>query len=174
MLIVNRRIGRPLRNLPRAVGATGSRLASALGAIDGPAEIEELAMKFQAVIADRDTYELQLSHQALHDPLTGLANRALLVERLNDALERARRQRVVGAQTNQLVTPRNPAWARFRHSQACSRAQGVCLGAIPASSGVFPRPSMLTGRDFGTPRRAFAPVAPDPHAGTAVTTTLLR
>jgi diguanylate cyclase (GGDEF)-like protein len=97
MLIVNRRIGRPLRELTRAVGSTGTRLAAALGSIDGPAEIEQLAMKFQAVIADRDTYELQLSHQALHDPLTGLANRALLVERLNDALDRARRQRALVA-----------------------------------------------------------------------------
>ena len=75
----------------------GTRLAVTLGSIDGPAEIEQLAMKFQAVIADRDTYEVQLSHQALHDPLTGLANRALLVEQLNDALERARRQRALVA-----------------------------------------------------------------------------
>jgi diguanylate cyclase (GGDEF)-like protein len=97
MIIVNRRIGRPLRELTRAVGATGTRLGLALGSIEGPAEIEQLAMKFQAVIADRDTYELQLSHQALHDPLTGLANRALLVERLTDALERARRQRALVA-----------------------------------------------------------------------------
>ena len=97
MVIVNRRIGRPLRELTAAVGGTGTRLAVSLAAIDGPAEIEQLAMKFQAVIADRDTYELQLSHQALHDPLTGLANRALLVERLNDALERARRQRATVA-----------------------------------------------------------------------------
>ena len=92
MVIVNRRIGRPLRELTGAVGGTGTRLASALESIKGPAEIEQLATKFQAVIADRDAYELQLSHQALHDPLTGLANRALLVERLNDALERACRQ----------------------------------------------------------------------------------
>ena len=97
MVIVNRRIGRPLRQLTRAVGGTGTRLAVALASIEGPAEIEQLAMKFKAVIADRDTYELQLSHQALHDPLTGLANRALLVERLTDALERARRQRALVA-----------------------------------------------------------------------------
>jgi diguanylate cyclase (GGDEF)-like protein len=92
MFIVNRRIGRPLRKLTSAVGGTGTRLASALASIGGPAEIEQLAFKFQSVIADRDAYELQLSHQALHDPLTGLANRALLLERLNDALERAGRQ----------------------------------------------------------------------------------
>jgi diguanylate cyclase (GGDEF)-like protein len=93
MLIVNRRIARPLRDLTRAVGGGGTRLVSALAAIDGPTEIEQLAARFQSVIADRDAYEVQLSHQALHDPLTGLANRALLVERLNDALERAARER---------------------------------------------------------------------------------
>jgi diguanylate cyclase (GGDEF)-like protein len=92
MFIVNRRIGRPLRELISAVGGTGTRLTAALGSIAGPAEIGQLAAKFQSVIADRDAYELQLSHQALHDPLTGLANRALLLERLNDALERAGRQ----------------------------------------------------------------------------------
>jgi diguanylate cyclase (GGDEF)-like protein len=91
MLVVNRRIARPLRELTGAVGGTGTRLAVALTSIDGPVEIQELAAKFHRVIADRDAYELQLSHQALHDPLTGLANRALLVERLNDALDRADR-----------------------------------------------------------------------------------
>jgi diguanylate cyclase (GGDEF)-like protein len=63
-----------------------------LASIDGPAEIEQLARKFQSVIASREAFELQLSHQALHDPLTGLANRALLVERLDDSLARVRRQ----------------------------------------------------------------------------------
>jgi diguanylate cyclase (GGDEF)-like protein len=92
MLIINRRIARPLRALTRAVGGSGTRLSTALASIDGPAEVTQLAAKFQAVIADRDAYEVQLSHQALHDPLTGLANRALLIERLNDALERAARE----------------------------------------------------------------------------------
>ncbi|MEP7203179.1 MAG: EAL domain-containing protein [Ilumatobacteraceae bacterium] len=92
MLIVNRRIARPLRDLTRAVGGGGTRVVNALGSIEGPTEIEALAARFQTVFADRDAYEAQLSHQALHDPLTGLANRALLVERLNDALDRAARE----------------------------------------------------------------------------------
>ena len=37
-------------------------------------------------ISERKKREAELSHQALHDPLTGLANRALLTERIRDYL----------------------------------------------------------------------------------------
>ena len=37
-------------------------------------------------VTDRKVLEQQLSHQAFHDPLTGLANRALLSDRLGQAL----------------------------------------------------------------------------------------
>ena len=45
-------------------------------------------------ISDRKALEDQLRHQALHDPLTGLANRVLFVDRLSHAL--VRRQRATG------------------------------------------------------------------------------
>jgi diguanylate cyclase (GGDEF)-like protein/PAS domain S-box-containing protein len=49
------------------------------------------------IISERDiteevTLTAQLSHQALHDPLTGLANRALFEDRLTQAKARIRRQ----------------------------------------------------------------------------------
>ncbi len=49
------------------------------------------------IISERDITEermltAQLSHQALHDPLTGLANRALLDDRLAQAHSRIMRQ----------------------------------------------------------------------------------
>lgn len=43
------------------------------------------------------TTELQLQHNALHDPLTGLPNRALFMDRLERALARCRRSRQVFA-----------------------------------------------------------------------------
>jgi len=42
-------------------------------------------------ISERKQFESTLHHQATHDPLTGLPNRALLLDRLADALARAKR-----------------------------------------------------------------------------------
>jgi diguanylate cyclase (GGDEF)-like protein/PAS domain S-box-containing protein len=43
-------------------------------------------------IRERKAFETMLARQALHDPLTGLANRTLLVERVDHALARASRR----------------------------------------------------------------------------------
>lgn len=41
---------------------------------------------------ERKRLETRLRHQALHDPLTGIANRSLCVERIDTALQRVRRR----------------------------------------------------------------------------------
>lgn len=46
----------------------------------------------QTDISDRKAVEEQLTHQAYHDPLTGLANRSLLIERLQQADQKSQRQ----------------------------------------------------------------------------------
>jgi diguanylate cyclase (GGDEF)-like protein/PAS domain S-box-containing protein len=42
-------------------------------------------------VSERKAFEEQLSHQAFHDPVTGLANRALFSERVRHAVARTRR-----------------------------------------------------------------------------------
>lgn len=42
-------------------------------------------------ITDQKLYQEQLAHQAFHDPLTGLPNRALIIERIDRAIKRAKR-----------------------------------------------------------------------------------
>lgn len=49
-----------------------------------------------ADISERRAAELQLQHNALHDPLTGLPNRALVMDRLQQSLERSLRDGSAG------------------------------------------------------------------------------
>jgi diguanylate cyclase (GGDEF)-like protein/PAS domain S-box-containing protein len=48
-------------------------------------------------VTERTALEEQLRHQAFHDPLTGLANRALFSDRVGHALSRRRRERQMPA-----------------------------------------------------------------------------
>jgi diguanylate cyclase (GGDEF)-like protein len=59
----------------------------------GIMHVLQLALDRQerATSREREVLEERLRHQALHDPLTGLANRALLASHLETALARARR-----------------------------------------------------------------------------------
>jgi diguanylate cyclase (GGDEF)-like protein/PAS domain S-box-containing protein len=54
-------------------------------------EVVELLEHLAAIAIERKKYEAKLAHQAHHDPLTGLPNRALFLEFLQLAIARARR-----------------------------------------------------------------------------------
>ena len=65
--------------------SSSDELGRLSASIDRMAEQVELDRRRRRQIEDR------LAHQALHDPLTGLANRAKFVDRLGDALARSSR-----------------------------------------------------------------------------------
>jgi diguanylate cyclase (GGDEF)-like protein len=88
--ILNRRVVGPLATVTAAVTRAsraphGQRVAEA-----GPAELRALAREFNSMLDVRAGHDAQLAHQATHDPMTGLPNKILLRDRLDDALRGAR------------------------------------------------------------------------------------
>jgi diguanylate cyclase (GGDEF)-like protein len=98
------RHGIPEDTLPAMAGSTGLTavlvvlLVARLGAVAQLASQREQAIKQQATalavqstalqqaLDEQQVLQRELAHRAMHDPLTGLANRSLLLERLENAL----------------------------------------------------------------------------------------
>ncbi|MGE4554342.1 MAG: putative bifunctional diguanylate cyclase/phosphodiesterase, partial [Desulfovibrionaceae bacterium] len=91
----NRRADTPHRKyefaFKRVSGETVNVLASATTMFAADGSVTG-AFAFYTDITDRKRMETQLRYQAMHDPLTNLANRTLCLDRISRALERARRR----------------------------------------------------------------------------------
>jgi diguanylate cyclase (GGDEF)-like protein/PAS domain S-box-containing protein len=90
------RTGRPLRAEYRMVARDGSTIwvrDEAYAMTGGPRDGHRVSQGFLVDTSEQKRLEARLLHDALHDPLTGLSNRALFQERLERALGRLRRRR---------------------------------------------------------------------------------
>ncbi len=76
--------------VPTATGEDRYFLWRVCPVLNARGEVVRL-IRYGLDITDRKRMELQLQHQALHDALTGLPNRTLLLDRLRQALDRAHR-----------------------------------------------------------------------------------
>ncbi|MEO5858162.1 MAG: EAL domain-containing protein [Pyrinomonadaceae bacterium] len=78
------------RNLMRKDGSVRS-VTTTLYTVNGASGTPAAVALVIRDVSERRSLEQKLSHQALHDPLTGLANRLLIRQRLEGALSRAKR-----------------------------------------------------------------------------------
>ena len=83
-------------------------------------------------VTDRVGLEEQLRHQAFHDPLTNLPNRALLSDRLDHAIARARRQ---GERCAVLLLDLDDFKEHQRQSRPRRRRRAPRRGRVPRRRG---------------------------------------
>ena len=83
----------PVRLLRAGAARLGAGDLSHRVSVERDDELGDLATAFDAMAADLQRSQDELAFRALHDPLTGLANRALLRDRLEHALSSLARRR---------------------------------------------------------------------------------
>ena len=89
-LFLARRVSRPLNALVQAAERIGAGDYRSPVRVRSHDEFGLLARAFNAMQSGIAVRERQLAHNALHDPLTGLPNRALAMERLGSAISARR------------------------------------------------------------------------------------
>lgn len=89
-LFLARRVSRPLNALVQAAERIGAGDYLTPVRVRSHDEFGLLAQAFNAMQTGIAVRERQLAHNALHDPLTGLPNRALAMERLGSAISAGR------------------------------------------------------------------------------------
>ena len=89
-LFLARRVSRPLNALVQAAERIGDGHYQTPVRVRSNDEFGLLARAFNAMQGGIAVRERQLAHNALHDPLTGLPNRALAMERLGSAISARR------------------------------------------------------------------------------------
>jgi diguanylate cyclase (GGDEF)-like protein len=88
---IRRSVARPLHELRTVARRFGTGDFHARVSLNGSTEFAQVAAAFNGMADELRDNQAQLVHQAFHDPLTALPNRALLHDRTEHALARERR-----------------------------------------------------------------------------------
>jgi diguanylate cyclase (GGDEF)-like protein len=89
---LRRSIMTPLLSLERGAARVGDDDLSHRLPVEGDDELARVSEAFNTMAANVQETRDQLHHQALHDPLTGLPNRTLFMDRMHHAIARADRR----------------------------------------------------------------------------------
>jgi len=92
-LMIDRSVLKPVRKMANAISTEGRHIEHLNLPDRGSQEIATLINSFNSMRSQIHQRQLALEHQALHDILTGLPNRALLQDRLEQDIHRAHRQK---------------------------------------------------------------------------------
>lgn len=103
-LYVSKRISEPIVGMHDTASKISSGKSDARARIDGPREVAAVAHQFNLMLdvidrnsKDRHVREAEIERFAFYDALTGLPNRRLLLQKIEQAVDSAKNEAVVGA-----------------------------------------------------------------------------
>ena len=140
-------IRRPLRTLRTSAVKLGSGDLDHRAELDSFAEFNQVADAFNTMADALRQSDHELNHRAFHDPLTGLANRALLVRphrRMRSSAARRRGDRACCSSTSTTSRPSTTASATPRRRGCSSRSARRLRGVLRAADTV----ARLGGDEF--------------------------